>query len=224
MLGMLDQFAALGGGGDKEDPIAEMFSEKKAIAKAAAMGEGVTFEKSEPIANGANQGARITYRFTDINQLKISPGEGMNDLSPMMAQAAAAAEKNPVKFNLADGTLSIIIPVPEKPAAPAADTPEEPAPAGDQRMEGMMKQMLGDMKVSFKLVIEPGIAETNATHCDGNTITLVDMEMAKLLENPETVKKLSAASKTDSSASFETLKGLDGVTMETKPTVTVKFK
>jgi hypothetical protein len=223
MMGMLDQFSALGGGADAKDPVAEMFSEEKAKAKAATMGEGVTFEKSEPITIGANRGARTTYRFADINQLQISPGEGMNELSPMAGQAAAAAKKKPVKFNFADGTLSITMPIPEKPATPPAGAPAAPDLAGNPQMEGMMKQMLGDMKVSFKLVIEPGIAETNATHREGNTITLMSMEMAGLLENPETLKKLSAADQSNPAAAFEALKGIEGVKMETQPTVTVKL-
>jgi len=224
MVGMLDQFSALGGGAAAKDPVAEMFSEEKAKAKAKTMGNGVTFEKSEPITIGANKGARTTYRFTDINQLQISPGEGVKDLSPLAGQAAAAAEKEPVKFHFADGTLSITMPIPEKPAAPPAAAPAAPDPAGNPQMEAMMKQMLSDMNVSVKLVIASGIAETNATHRDGNTITLMSMEMAKLLENPETPKKLSAADQSNPTAAFEVLKGIEGVKMETKPTVTVKLE
>ena len=52
----------------------------------------------------------------------------------------------------------------------------------------MMKQMFTDMKVSIKLVAESGIAETNATHNDGDTITLMEMDMGKLMENPRTSK------------------------------------
>ncbi len=208
-----------GFGGDER---AKLFSPEKSKAKAATMGEGVTFEKSEPLTVGANKGARTTYRFTDINKLTISPGDGMKDLSPMGAQAAEAAKQKPVAFNYTGGTLTITMPEPEKPDAgePAADA--APDLAGNSEMEGMMKEMLADMKMSFKLVVEPGIAETDASHRDGNTITLVEMEMGKLLDKPVTFKKLTAAGNNDTAAAMEALKGIEGVKMETKPKVTVK--
>ncbi len=46
MMAMLDQMAAIGGDEGK-DPMAEMFSAEKAKAKAATLGDGVTFEKVE---------------------------------------------------------------------------------------------------------------------------------------------------------------------------------
>lgn len=223
MMAMLDQMAAIGGGGaDAKDPIAEMFSEEKAKARAATLGEGVTFEKSEPVTVGANKGARVTYKFADISKLKVSPGDGMKDLSPAGAAAPAADKQPPIAFSLKDGTLTITMPEPDKAAGdkPAPDAAKEENP----QMEAMMKQMLADMKMSFKLVIEPGIDETNATHHDGNTITLMEMEMGKLLENPETLKKLSAADQGNPDAAMQVLKGVEGVKMETQKKVTVKIK
>lgn len=220
MIAMMEQFA--GAGADSKDPLAEMFSPEKAKAKAATMGEGVTFEKSEPLTAGANKGARTTYRFTDINKLTISPGDGMKDMSPMGAQAAEVSKQKPIAFNYAGGTLSITMPEPEKPAADSPAAEAAPDLAGNPEMEGMMKEMLADMKMSFKLVVEPGIAGTDATYRDGNTVTLVEMEMGKLLEKPDTFKKLTSAGNGDPSAAMEALKGVEGVKMESKPKVTVK--
>ena len=225
MLAMMEQMSALGGADAKaKDPVAEMFSPEKAKARAATLGEGVTFEKSEPVAVGGNKGARTTFKFADINKLKIAPGEGMKDISPMGAEAPATAKAEPVAFKFADGTLTIGMPTPEKPEADKEPKPDAPSPEENPQMEAMMKQMLGDMKMSFKIVIEPGIAESDATNQDGNTITLMDMEMAKLLEKPETMKKLKAADQQNPEATMELLKGLDGVKMETKKQVTVKLK
>ena len=225
MLAMMDQMAGLGGGDAKpKDPIAEMFSPEKAKARAATLGEGVTFEKSEPVEAGGGKGARTTYKFADINKLKIAPGEGMKNISPMGAAAPATAKSEPVAFKFADGTLTIGMPETDKPEADKQPKPDAQDAAQNPQMEAMMKQMLGDMKVSFKVVIEPGIAETDATNRDGNTITLMEMEMGKLLEKPETLKKLSAADQENPEATMELLKGLDGVKMETKKQVTVKLK
>ncbi len=225
MLAMIDQMAALGGGGeDAKDPLAEMFSEEKGKARATSLGEGVTFEKSEPLTVGANKGAKTTYKFADISKLTISPGDGMKDLSPMGAQAPDAGKQEPIRFAFADGTLTINMPKPEKAdVKEAAEGAAEAAAEQNPQMEQMMKQMLGDMKISLKLVAANGIAETNATNREGNTITLMEMEMGKLMENPETMKKLSAAGHDDPEAAMKMLKGIDGVKMETQEKVTVKL-
>ena len=90
--------------------------------------------------------------------------------------------------------------------------------------QAMMKQMFADMKMSLKLVIEPGIAETNASHKDGNTITLMEMNMGKLMENAETLKKLGKVNQNDPTATMDALKGIDGVKVETQKEVTVQLK
>ena len=223
MLAMLAQMSAVGGTTVK-DPLADLSSPEKAKARAATLGPGVTVEKSVPYESGGNKGATVTYHFTDINKLTISPGDSMRSLSPMAAGAPATPAK-PVAFTYTGGTLTVTMPAPPATAA----TPETPSVPGmpdmeSPQMQAMMKQMLADMKMSFKLVIEPGIAETDATHHDGNTITLMDLQMAKLLEKPETLKKLSKAPKQDPAAALEFIKGLDGVKMETKQQISISVK
>lgn len=220
-VAMMAQMSAIGGP-DAKDPIADMFSEEKAKARASKLGEGVTFEKSVPIAKDGGKGATITYHFADINKLRITPGEGMNDLSPEPAEKAA--DSKPVTFSYSDGTLILNMPHPEKAAgAPEDAKTVDPAEMGEQEQE-MMKQMMGDMKMSVKLVVEPGIAETDATNHEGNTITLMSMEMGKVLKNPEAFKKLQATNQENPTAAMEALKGIDGVKIEPKTKVTVKVK
>jgi hypothetical protein len=222
MIEMFDSMAAgFGGGANKKDPVAEMFSAEKAKAKAATLGAGVTFEKSEPLSLKTGKGARVTYRFANINTLTISPTDNMKNLSPMGGQAPSPAKQKPLGFAYSGGTLVITMPEPKK----ADDDMPKPldAPDGGPEAEAMMKQMLGDMKVSLQLVVEPGIAETDATYRAGSTITLMQMDMGKLLEKPDSLKKLQSAPKGDPAAAIELFKGIDGMKMETKKTVTVKL-
>ena len=107
MMAMMDQMSALGGiapgaggGADKKDPVAEMFSEEKAKARAAKLGEGVTLEKNETIDKKGNKGGRATYHFADINKLKISASDGMKDMSPMGDQAPAGKKVQPHRLHL----------------------------------------------------------------------------------------------------------------------------
>ncbi len=234
MLAMFDQMAAgFGGGGadkPKENPLQQMFSEDKAKKRAAELGEGVTYVKSESLDKNGAKGARVTYAFKDINKLKVSTGDGMQSMSKIgpMADAPAPAVKKqePVIFTFADGKLTIKMPEPEKPAAveaPAAEgfgKPDMDSPEA----QAMMKQMMGDMKMSLKIVCDSGIAETNASNKDGDTITLFEMDMGKLMENPDTFKKLSQVDQKDPAAAMEAMKNLKGVKVEIQKEVTVSLK
>lgn len=232
MLGMIQQFAAgFGGEGDAAkapDPLAEMLSEEKAKKRATELGEGVTYEKSEPIAGKATKGAKITYRFKDINKLQVKSGDGVKSMAPDQGAQElddAANAEEPIRFSYNEGKLTVKMPKPKAvandlPPGAAAENPEMDDP---QAME-MMKQVFADMKMGIKLVIEPGIAETTASHPEGNTITLMEMNFAKLIENPENMKKIASLDEKDPAAAMAAFKGIDGVKFEEKPEITVELK
>lgn len=229
MLAMMAQFAAGFGAeeGDAQDPVKDMLSEEKAKKRAAELGEGVTVEKIEPVTVGTSKGARVTFRFEDINKLRVSTDNAMSMMSDTMPGEAveeAATGEQPITFKYKDGTLVISTNIDApKDKADAEKTEED---ADDDLEEGMemMKQMFADMKISMKLVVEPGIAETNATHRDGDTIILMEMDMNKLMENPDNLKKFGAIDGEDPAAAMEAMRGIDGVKAELKPEVTVKLK
>jgi hypothetical protein len=230
MLGMMSQFAGGLGGDDAkpQDPLKDMLSEDKARERAAELGEGVTLEKIEPVTVGTSKGARATYRFVDINKLRISTDDSMKQMSQLGGLPDAEkpkAEKKPIVFNYNDDVLTIAPnagKTDEKPAA--TDKSEAAENLENPEAMAMMKQMFTDMKVSIKLVAESGIAETNATHRDGDTITLMEMDMNKLMENPGNFKKLGDIDQQNPAAAMEALKGIDGVKAEVQPEVTVKLK
>jgi hypothetical protein len=230
MLAMMSQMAeGLGGGGENaQDPLKDMFSEDKAKKRATELGEGVTFEKSEPVNVNGSKGAKVTYRFKDINTLKVRSGDGMKNMSPGGAVPGvedASKKEDPVTFAYQDGKLTVKLPQPKKTDAekPSDEAAEKPDMDNPEAME-MMKQMFADMKMGIKLVIAPGIAETTATHKEGDTITLMEMDFGKLVQNPEHLKKMSAMDQQDPTAAMEALKGIDGVKFEAKPEITVTLK
>ena len=231
MLAMMSQFAGGLGGGDAEapDPLKDMLSEDKAKERAAELGEGVTFEKIEPVTVGTSKGARATYRFADINKLRISTEDSVKQMGtpeglPDTAKPAAA-EKKPIVFNYKDGVLTIRPNAGQDAEKPdAAEKADAAGELNDPEAMAMMKQMFADMKMSIKLVVDSGIAETNATHRDGDTITLMEMDMNKLMENPDNLKKLGEIDQENPAAAMEALKGIDGVKAEVKPEITVKLK
>jgi len=222
MVAMIEQMAALGAPGD--DPLSNLSSEEKAKTRATELGEGVTFSKAEAVNRAGAKGARVTYEFKDINTVRLAAGDSVKSAFPDAGGAALDAAENapPLKFSYADGKLVITLPQPEKEAA-GEELAEFPVTdeEGNPEMEAMMKQMLGDMKVALRVVVEPGISATNATHRDGKTITLMEMNMGELLKEEGTLKKLAALDQSDPAASLEAIKGIPGVKMETQEKVEV---
>jgi len=247
MLSSLDSLGGLGGldgapAKPAKDPLDEMFSQDKAKAKAAKLGEGITVEKIEKIEKDGKKGARTTYKFADINKLRLRAEDatgGLNEGKGGAPPAATAAEDpapettkkkgDPFRFQMADGKLTITMPKPDttkKDAAkdkPAGEKPKEDA-AEKAQSELMMKTMLADMKIAIRVVAESGIASTDASHVEGNSVTLLEMNFAELIANPDamkTLEKLEGKSPDEIAAAF---KGVKGVKLETKDKITIKMK
>ena len=230
MLAMMSQFAGGFGGEEAEvqDPLMDMLSEDKAKDRAKELGEGVTFVKIEPVSVGASKGARATYRFADINKLRVSTEDTMNQMAtpedvPDAATPATDGKKH-MGFDYRDGVLTIRPNADMEGDKPGAEDKAEAAEGMGAEEMAMMRQMFAGMKISYKLVAESGIAETSASHRDGDTITLMEMDMDKLMEKPDNFKKLAAVDQENPAAAMRALKGIDGVKAEVKPEITVKLK
>lgn len=221
MIAMMEGF----GGGQEggAGPLAEMYDEKQYKDKASSYGEGVEYVKLEKVERNGGKGVKVTYKFKDVNTVRFEPGSGLDDLGPGDDAAGAAAEEQsaPLKFAYADGKLVITFPTPPKGEELEGELPEEDA-LDPQAMQ--MMQMFKDMKVSAKLVVEDGIASTNATHRDGNTITLMEMDFGEVMKNPEGMKMLQKLDMQDRKAMQKALKDVKGVKVETRKKVKVTLK
>jgi hypothetical protein len=237
---MLDSLSGLGGEGGEAK---EMFSEEQAKERATKLGKGVKLTKFEKIEGEGSKGACMTFEFADINELQISLSESTSSLQqmgPPGAEPKAAANEKPITFQYKEGLLTLNNPSAEPNAEQQAEAkkaleeakanlPEGAAiPDGDdpqaQQMQAMMMEMMKDMKMSLKINIVDGIAETNATHRDGNTVTLMEMNFGKLMENPEIMKELQKLNMQDPVEMQKKIATIEGVKAETKKSVTVKVK
>lgn len=222
--------AGFGGEGENaKDPTAEMFSEEKAKEKAKTFGEGVTFVKAEKIDADGKKGARATYKFADINKVRMSADGGASDLKDMAPAGEelekAAKKAEPVTFTYAGGKLSIKLPQPDEANKPAAEEgPKPEAAEQDAQQTEMMKMMLGDMRFTMKVVADGGIAETNASFAEGDTLTLVDMDFGKIVKNEAAFKKLQTLDQNDPDALKAAFKAVPGLKLETKKEVTATLK
>lgn len=230
------QMAALQGG----ENAADLFGEDAAKKRAEKLGKGVTVGKMEKINQDGRTGSRVVYHFTDINQVTLNMSDGASFLTAMSPEVAGAAEENadavkPITFEYKDGQLTILNPQANKedlkalrdiPAKGPADSEESEALADPQsaQMQAMAMQMMKDMKISAQIVIEPGIAKTDATYHDQKTITLMEMDMGKLMANPDMMKQMQQLDLSDPAAMEEKLKGLAGIKSERKEKISATVK
>ncbi len=217
MIEMITQFAQPGG----PDPIAELLSEKQAAEKATSFGKGVTFQKLEKLEDGGRKGAKAYYTFTDINNLSLSPGEAVGDMNQQAPNVPKEARKpeETMRFSYQGDKLTIMTPQTEY---KGLDMVGESAQ--DAQLQGPMKKMLKDMRATFKIIIEPGIEETNASHVEGNEITLFDVEVDKMIAQTELLQEISETAKTDEQAAVQQFSKVDGVKIETENEVSVTLK
>jgi len=221
-VAMMEQMAGLGGE-DAADPLADMADEAKAKTKATSMGEGVSVKKVENIDEGGRKGGRVVYAFKDINTVKYKFGDAVTEMGDgMKPPGGDVPEEKPMTFVYKDGVLKMANPDAGEDGPKSGEEAEEEEM--DEQSLMMAKQMMGDMKMSLKLELPGGIAETNASHVDGNTVTFMEMEMAKLLEDPEKFKAFAKAKPESPAEMQEALKGIEGVKIEGNKEVTVKLK
>ena len=223
MVMMMQMGAAQGGpGAGGADPMAQMLDKKKAQERAGKMGEGVELVSVEKLDAKGKMGIKTIYKFSDINKLTYSGASAM-DLGDMPGAKKEEAENAGTSFKLVDGTLTILQKEPdlEKAAdAEEGDKPELPDEVDDQAM-AMMQGMMKDMRMSMKINIESGIAKSNATYVDGDTVTLADINFGKLVANPEKLKALQTG---DFEKAKDALKGIDGVKFEAQEKIEIKMK
>ena len=219
---VIQMLAGFGGGAPgAPDPLAKMYDEAQYKARAATYGEGVEYVKLEKVERNGGKGVRAHYKFADINTIRFEPGSGMDEMAGSFPGAEAAKPaRSPWKITYADGKLSIKAPdMPENLEKPAV--PEDAAAtAANPEIAAMMQ----GMRMSTTLVIEPGIAKTNATHVEGNTITLMDIRMDEVMKNPEAMKAMQGVDMKDRKAMEAALKNVKGVKVETQETLEVTLK
>jgi hypothetical protein len=222
-LKQMKEMAKAFGGDNAKEP--ELFSEKEAKEKAAKMGEGVELVSCEPIKNSDAEGLKATYSFKDISKLKISeisepPGGG----GPGAPKGKAGP---PLTFKFAkqaNGNSLITILTP--PLDTKTDANPGAAPAGgdipDEQL-GMMKEMIGGLKVSIQLEVAGKLVKTNSSHVEGSTVTLMEMDFDKIIADLPKFKKLVASQPKSPEEAKALLKGFPGVKMNLEPETTIEF-
>lgn len=233
IVDMMEQMGAPAEAG-APDPLKDLYDEKKYQAAAAGYGEGVEYVGLEKVARDGGKGVKVTYKFADINKVKFSPGNSLKEMGGDAAPgdpgaeeaeeaeeaeaAEAAVKEEPITFAYAGGKLTIKFPDPKK-KDEGAEMPDV-----DDAQAAQAMAMMKDMRMAARLVIEPGIAQTNATHVKESTITLMDVRFGELLANEGGMKVMKQLETDDRAALAAAVKGMKGIELETQKEVTVELK
>ena len=98
------------------------------------------------------------------------------------------------------------------------------SPEMEQAQVEMMKNMFRGMRFAIKIVCNGEITDTNATHVDGSTVTLLDIDFEKLMGNTETLKELNAKKPEGIEEAKEILKDIEGIKLEFEREVAIQFE
>lgn len=210
---------AQGGGGPGEQLKGLVMDKAKAEERAKQLGEGVTVKSIEEVKSpDGKSGNKVIFAVADIRKLKFQPN------SP--DQKEKKEEENMV-FALEGGTLTITNNSADK-KSDAGDKPKKSAEelAQMKAQVAMMKPMFAGMRVTIDVKAAGGIASTDAAHANGDTITFLDLQFDKLLDNVEAFGEImesgdSGMSMADAAKKFEKV---EGIKLEGKKTVKVELK
>jgi hypothetical protein len=217
-----------GEGGEKPKPM-EIFEPEKLKAQAATMGEGVTYRSGEKVETADYTGYTATYAFTDITKLKLS-----NAGSDAVGSAAGGEKPAslPMSFRFSKGspaTLTVVHPrektaedpaAKSKTAAPAAATPSQ---MPDEEAKKLAELFLG-MRFQLALEVNGTIVSTNATHRDGQRLTLIDFDLAKLSDAAKNLEKLGMLNGASFDEAMVLLKDIPGMKADLNDELKVVFR
>lgn len=228
-MGMMSM---MGGGAESKDAAkkldpATLFSRDKLAAEAPKLGEGVTFLSSEAVTSGEMKGVKAVYAFTDFNKLNVTTA--LPDMDEAGAEMKGKGEKLPLVMSRKGGNALITLDLlgemakaqaKKEPAKKAEGTPEMP-----KEMMAMLAPMFKDMRVAISLEPQGTLVRTNATHVQGQRITLFDVAFGEIFADPKGVEKLEALGNNPSIDQIRTvLKGMKGIKINEVEKLEVEFK
>ena len=209
------------------DPKGEMqkspFSDAQLKQVAERLGKGVRFVSSTPMSQGGFEGVKAIYAFDDINQVRVDQDPNFGP----SADSRTAASQEPVTFkHTKQGGNSVLTVSFNENAKAPADTPMPNQPENmDPAMLQMMKSMFQGFKVAIDLEVEGKIVKTNADYVNGSKITLLEIDMASLLEDEAKLRAIQSKLKPGASIADVKpyLKDVKGVKIN-NPVVTVEYR
>lgn len=225
-VGMLGAMGQMGGEPGAPPPsIDQMFSETSLREAAGRLGQGVRYVSSQPAETPGMKGVKAVYAFDDVTKLRVNESPSM----PGMGGSQAESPRAPITFDLKRqaGGAALTITMPQRDQAAPAQTPERPDAPSEIPPEamGMMQMMLKGMKVSVGVQVSGRIVRTDAAHHSDTTVTLLEVDMDSLLQDPEALQMLQGKLRPGASPEEiqAVLRGVKGVKLS-GPIVNIEWR
>ena len=231
IIKMFKEFAAAFADSTQPQQEFNLFEEEKIKAKTSDYGEGIEFVSMENIVTDEREGYKAIYKFKDLNKVKVN--QDPSDEMPMAEPKEGSEKTNEyVFFKFITGNPNrIVFKLPDETKKEEEntkqiktdDTTATNVEADSSDLESMVKFMK-DMKAKFEIRVDGKITRTNATHVDGNTVTLFDIDFAQLISDKDKLEEF----KKFNPNSFEEVKklvsGIPGIKVELNKEVFIEFE
>ncbi|MCJ7554717.1 MAG: hypothetical protein MUO34_12640, partial [Ignavibacteriaceae bacterium] len=224
IIEMIREFASSFDENAEEDEF-KFYKVEEQKNKASDYGEGVTFLEGTEIIEEDWEGYKVKYSFKDINKLKIDPSPDDKINIGDEEEDTDQAEREYITFNFEKGNpsdLKIIFPKPEFKEDKSTETVE--ADSVDTGAAEMFKNMFEGMRVSVNLKLNGNITETNASFVNGNTITMMEIDFANILNNEDIITSMEKKNPQSLEEFRELTKDIEGIKIEFQEEVNVKFR
>jgi len=187
-------------------------------AQATTFGPDVQFVRLSPLNNPGYQGYQAEFLVPDVNNLVLhqTPASPDGELDE-----SAALTFRYERLSTGDAHLQVFLP-PRVEPDPEVRTPSESATDLEEK-KGMLEIYRG-MRAS--IVIEPlgTIVDTNATRIQENRITVLDLDFARLFEDPSTIDLIAGTETHTMDQVLGYLDGYEGVYFEPLPEISITYR
>ena len=212
---------------EEEEEEEDLVDEEQLAQKASSMGEDVRLVSAEPVKTDRGAGYKAIYSFSDINKVRINQNPGENVTAPSMGGQEEPPVEEWLRFKFSRGgtaTLEILYP------QDLEAEKEEESSEGDVDMESnpemmeMMRQLYQDMHIGIAVEVDGRITETNASYVDGSTVTLMDVDFAKILEDEQKFKDLLSANPNTIEEMKKIIQDNPGIKVEIEENIRIRFR
>lgn len=216
------QLAAMMQGGQGAQLKGLVMDQADAEKRAKKLGEGVTVKSHEEVKSAdGKSGVKVVFAVADVTKLKYVPFEPEQDGKP-------ASTPEPMTFALSGANLTITNPEADKKKGGKDEKPKKSVNelAMMKSQIAMMKPMMAGMHLAIEVKGANGIASSDATNLSDGTISFLDVQFDKLMDNADAFGGFMESANDDISMAEAAAKfgKVDGLKIEGKRVVTAELK
>ena len=214
-LAQLRSFSSLGGRATV-DPL----SEDQARALARSLGEGVALASTTAIDTDEGEGRDSIYSFGDVTKLHVSeqPPSPPNGMRPPIPSDAPDITLGLTHEPNGDAVLHILVPPPAIFAGPDGSGGINPMVIAQLQA---IKGMLAGAHLLLAAEPEGRLVKTSSPYVDGGRVTLLEIDLDRLLADDSFLARLQAAKTPEEVRAL--VRDAPGLKINLDPDITVQF-